>query len=168
MIVPLTSLGALLSLRATKPVAPRKGINGDVHLRVVSCWSHSPIILAARGQIFLKEEEEERRHPPSFEHCGLNQITTMYPLPLLNSAFELLQGAKIFTKLDFRKAYHLLRIREGDEWKTGFNTHISHFEHLVMHFGLTNAPAVFQALINDMTYLLRPRNVNSTRRPLAF
>ena len=73
-----------------------------------------------------------------------------YPLPLLSSAFELLQGATVFTKLDLRNAYHLVRIREGDEWKTAFNTPTGHYEYLVMPFGLTNAPAVFQALVNDL------------------
>lgn len=42
----------------------------------------------------------------------------------------------------------MVRIREGDEWKTAFNTPLGHFE-CVMPFGLTNAPTVFQALIND-------------------
>uniref|UniRef100_A0A673CBI9 Gypsy retrotransposon integrase-like protein 1 n=1 Tax=Sphaeramia orbicularis TaxID=375764 RepID=A0A673CBI9_9TELE len=74
----------------------------------------------------------------------------LYPLPLMSSAFELLHGAKIFTKLDLRNAYHLVRIREGDEWKTAFNTPSGHYEYLVMPFGLTNAPAVFQALVNDV------------------
>ena len=69
---------------------------------------------------------------------------------MLSSTFEPLTHATIFTKLDLRNAYHLVRIREGDEWKTGFNTHLGHFEYLVMPFGLTNAPAVFQALVNDV------------------
>ena len=47
-------------------------------------------------------------------------------------------------------AYHLVRIGEGDEWKTGFTTPSGHFEYMVMPFGLTKAPAVFQALVNDV------------------
>ncbi len=73
-----------------------------------------------------------------------------YPLPLIYSGFELLAGAKVFTKLDLRNAYHLVRIREGDEWKTAFNTPSGRYEYLVMPFGLTSAPAVFQNLINEV------------------
>ena len=42
------------------------------------------------------------------------------------------------------------KIRDGDEWKTAFNTPIGHNEYLVMPFGLANAPAVFQALVNGL------------------
>eukprot|EP00066_Takifugu_rubripes_P017527 XP_011606793.1 PREDICTED: uncharacterized protein LOC105417071 [Takifugu rubripes] len=86
------------------------------------------------------------------DYRGLNEITmkNRYPLPLVASAFEMLKGATVFTKLDLRNAYHLVRIREGDEWKTAFNTPAGHYEYLVMPSGLTNAPAVFQALVNDV------------------
>ncbi len=89
---------------------------------------------------------------PCIDYRGLNNITVKntYPLPLMSSAFERLQGAGFFTKLDLRNAYHLVRIREGDEWKTAFNTPRGHFEYRVLPFGLSNAPAVFQALVNDV------------------
>ena len=73
-----------------------------------------------------------------------------YQLPLIVSAFEPHQGATIFSTLDLRKAYHLVRIREGDECKTAFNIASGHYEYLIMPFGLTNAPTVFQALVNDI------------------
>lgn len=44
----------------------------------------------------------------------------------------------------------LVLIREGDEWKTAFNTPTCHFKYLIMPFGLSNSPAVFQALVNDV------------------
>ena len=47
----------------------------------------------------------------------------------MSSVFDQLQQAKIFTKLDLRNAYHLVRIREGDEWKTAFDTPSGHYEY---------------------------------------
>ncbi|KAK3506722.1 hypothetical protein QTP70_017705 [Hemibagrus guttatus] len=83
---------------------------------------------------------------------GFNAITVRYPypLPLVSAALEQLRGASFFTKLDLRSAYNLVRIREGDEWKTAFHTTHGHYEYLVMPFGLTNALALFQSLINGV------------------
>ncbi|KAH9247781.1 hypothetical protein BASA81_014621 [Batrachochytrium salamandrivorans] len=57
---------------------------------------------------------------------------------------------KIFTTLDLRGAYNLLRIKEGDESKTSFITKYGQFEFLVMPFGLANAPAQFQRMMNSL------------------
>jgi len=57
---------------------------------------------------------------------------------------------KVFTKLDLRWGYNNVRIKEGDEWKAVFTTHIRAYEPTVMYFGLTNFPATFQAMINDL------------------
>jgi hypothetical protein len=62
---------------------------------------------------------------------------------------QLGQG-KIHTKIDLHGVYNLVRIKEGDEWKTMFRTRYGHFEYNVMPFGLTNAPAIFQHLMNDV------------------
>ena len=65
----------------------------------------------------------------------------------------------VFSKLDLRNAYHLVRIWEGEEWKTAFYTPLGHFEYLVMPFGLTNAPAVFQSLVNNVLQDMLNRSV---------
>ncbi|KAK3529814.1 hypothetical protein QTP86_006902 [Hemibagrus guttatus] len=82
---------------------------------------------------------------PCIDYRGLNTITVRYPypLPLVPAALEQLRGAKIFTKLDLSREYNLVRIREGDEWKTAFHTTKGHYKYFVMPFGLTNTPAVF-------------------------
>ncbi|XP_073673452.1 alpha-2-macroglobulin-like protein 1 [Garra rufa] len=105
---------------------------------------------AGAGFFFVGKKDGSLR--PCIDYRGLNNITVKntYPLPLISSAFERLQGASVFTKLDLRNAYHLVRIRRGDEWKTAFNTPRGHFEYLVMPFGLSNSPGVFQALVNDV------------------
>jgi len=56
----------------------------------------------------------------------------------------------VFTKLDLRWGYNNVRIKEGDEWKTAFTTHIRAYKPTVMYFGLTNSPATFQAMMNDL------------------
>ncbi|KAI2661187.1 Transposon Tf2-9 polyprotein [Labeo rohita] len=105
---------------------------------------------AAAGFFFVKKKDGGLR--PCVDYRGLNQITikNRHPLPLTNTALDALSGARFFTKLDFRSAYNLVRIREGDEWKTAFITPTGHYETLVMPFGLCNSPSVFQQFINDV------------------
>ena len=76
------------------------------------------------------------------DYRGLNKITKKdrYPLPLISDLLSTAGKARIYTTLDLRHAYHLVRITEGDEWKTAFRTRYGSFEWLVMPFGLTNAP----------------------------
>ncbi len=140
------SRGRLYSLSGPERAAMEEYINDSLNSGFIRP-STSP---AGAGFFFVGKKDGGLR--PCIDYRGLNRITVknLYPLPLMTTAFELLQGATIFTKLDLRNAYHLVRIREGDEWKTAFNTPKGHYEYQVMPFGLVNAPAVFQALINDV------------------
>ena len=52
--------------------------------------------------------------------------------------------------MDIRWGYNNVRIKEGDEWKAAFRTNRGLFEPLVMFFGLTNSPATFQTMMNDI------------------
>ncbi|KAK3560586.1 hypothetical protein QTP86_010921 [Hemibagrus guttatus] len=108
-----------------------------------------PSMSPATEGFFFVGKKDGGLHP-CIHYRGLNAITVRYPypLPLVPVALEQLRGARFFTKLDLRSAYNLVRIREGDKWKTAFHTTHGHYEYLVMPFGLTSAPAVFQSLIN--------------------
>ena len=56
----------------------------------------------------------------------------------------------MFTKMDLRWGYNNMRIKEGDEWKAAFTMPEGLFEPTVMFFGLTNSPATFQAMMNEL------------------
>lgn len=138
--------GKLYSLSGPERAAMEK----YVHESLDSGFIRPSTSPAGAGFFFVGKKDGSLR--PCIDYRGLNSITVKnrYPLPLMTTAFEILQGATIFTKLDLRSAYHLVRIRQGDEWKTAFNTPTGHYEYQVMPFGLANAPAVFQSFINDV------------------
>ena len=79
------------------------------------------------------------------DYRGLNKITVKVrtPLPLMTELRKQVAKARIFTKLDICHGYNLIRIADGDEWKTAFRTKYGLFEYLVMPFGLCNALASF-------------------------
>ena len=108
-------------------------------------WS-IPLSPAGAGFFFVGKKDNLLQL--CMDYRGLNE--NRYPIPLISSTFTTLQKAQYFTKLDLRKTYHLVRIREEDEWKTAFNTPRGHYEYCLIPFGLANAPTVFQALVNDI------------------
>lgn len=108
---------------------------------------------------FVKKKDGSLRLVVDFR--SLNAITRpdSYPIPLTSELLDRLKAAKVFTTLDMRWGYYNVRIREGDEWKTSFRTRYGQFEFLVMQFGLRNAPAAFQRMVNDLFHDLVDVNV---------
>ena len=86
------------------------------------------------------------------DYHNLNDQTVKnnYPLPLITELIDNMGSKKVFTKMDLRWGFNNMRIKEGDEWKGAFTMHIGSFEPTVMFFGMTNLPATFQAMINEI------------------
>ena len=105
---------------------------------------------AGAGVFFVPKKDKTKRL--CVDYRWLNELTVRnsFPLPLISDLIDRLRFAKVFTKIDLRGAYNLVRIKPGDEWKTAFRCVFGHFEFTVMPFGLMNAPAVFQSMMMDI------------------
>jgi len=86
------------------------------------------------------------------DYRQLNKLTILnkYRLPLMTELRERVAGATILTKPDLKDGYHQIRIKKGDEWKTAFHTRYGYYKYKVMPFGLVDAPATFQAMMNTI------------------
>jgi len=86
------------------------------------------------------------------DYCNLNDQTVKnnYPLLLIMDLIDNMWSKQVFTKMDLRWGFNNIRIKEGDEWKGAFRTHVGSFEPTVMFFGMMNSPAIFQAMMNKI------------------
>jgi hypothetical protein len=106
----------------------------------------------ARAPILFVPKAHGRGLHLCVDYHRLNRVTVLnrYPLPLMNELCDRVQGSTVFTKIDLKLGYNLVRIKEGEEWKTVFRTRYGHFEYLVMPFGLANALATFQDMMTEI------------------
>src|SRR5277367_6027360 len=101
---------------------------------------------------FFFVDKKDGKLRPCQDYRMLNEgtIKNTYPLPLISELVDQWKGSKYFTKLDIRWGYNNIRIKEGDQWKAAFKTNLGLFEPTVMFFGLTNSPATFQTMMNEL------------------
>jgi len=118
----------------------------NLHTRRI-CPSKSPI---AALVFFIKKKDGSLLLVQDYQALNSMTVKNKYPLPLISELVSQLCGARYFTKLDVCWGFNNIRIKPGDKWKAAFQTNRGLFEPLVMFFGMTNSPATFQTLMNDI------------------
>jgi len=99
---------------------------------------------------FIKKKDGLLRLVQDYHALNAVTIKNRYLLPLISELVFQLRRAQYFTKLDVRWGFNNVRIKPRDEWKAAFRTNCGLFEPLVMFFGMTNSPATFQTMMNDV------------------
>ena len=112
---------------------------------------------------FVGKKDRKKRMVQDYRYLNEWTIKNNYPLPLISDVLENIGTKKMFTKMDLRWGYNNVRIKEEDEWKAVFTTPEGLFEPTVMFFGLTNTPATFQAMMNELL-----RDLINTEKVAAF
>ena len=109
-----------------------------------SCSPYSsPVVL-------VRKKSGELRMCVDYRGLNARTVKDAYPLPRIDESLDALGGAAIFSTMDLQSAYYQVEIAEEDKAKTAFTTPIGLFEFNRMAFGLCNAPATYQRLMQDM------------------
>jgi len=133
-------VGPIYSLSASEQEALKKFIEENLNTGFIRPTSSPHGILV----LFVKKKDGSLYLCVDFRRLNRISKKDCYPLPLISDLLDSPRKAQVYSKIDLHHAYHLVRITNGDEWKTAFRTHYGSFEWSVMPFSLTNAPTAFQ------------------------
>ena len=127
LMPPLCLLIAPKTVWSTSFLAPRSP-RGDYSQSPI--WRPRPWRSISPSHWFLGSSNPPHRQL-DWDSSLLARTMNHHPFPLMALAFGVLQGTTVFSKLALHNAYHLVRIRQGNEWKTTFNTPSAHHEYLM-------------------------------------
>jgi len=108
-----------------------------------SAWGMAEFMVPKKGTDKMR---------PVVDYQPLNKMTPTdaYPLPRIDDIFDAMGGAKYFSAVDATSGYWQIEMEPDDKEKTAFNTKHGKFHWTVMPFGLKNAPATFQQLMDEV------------------
>jgi len=104
----------------------------------------------ASGFFLIRKKDGKFRPVQDYRNLNKWTIPNKYPLPLISELIYNLAEKRLFSNFNIRWGYNNIRIKEGDEYKATFKTSEGLFEPTVMFFGLTNSPATFQTMMDDI------------------
>jgi transposase InsO family protein len=138
--------GPIYSLSLTEEKALREYIEKATKSGIIRPSQSS----AGSPVMFVRKKDGSLRLCVDFR--GLNAVTesNRAALPIIKDMIQRTLGSRVFSKIDLKSAFNLIRIHEGHEHLTAFRTKYGHFEYLVMPFGLKNAPGHFQSFVNKI------------------
>jgi len=99
---------------------------------------------------FVGKKDGGKRMVMDYHKLNRQMVKNNYPLPLITELVDNMGSKCVFTKMDLQWGYNNVQVKEGDEWKAAFTTYVGSFEPVVMFFGMTNSPAMFQAMMNEI------------------
>jgi len=107
-------------------------------------------LLQTSPVFFVRKKDGGKHMVMDYRRLNKQTIKNNYPLPLITDLVDSMGNKRVFTKINLRWGYNNMRIKEGDEWKAAFTTHVGSYEPVVMFSRMINSPATFQGMMNEI------------------
>lgn len=136
-----------------QPFRPLGALRREVERKEIAKLLEWGVIQPSRSRLsscpVVVRQTNRWRYCIDFRHLNAHTIADAYPMQRTDTLFAALHGSKLFSSLDAARGYHQLEIHPDDRWKTAFSTHQGLFEFTMLPFGLRNAPAEFQRVMDQ-------------------
>ena len=134
------------------PYALRTELDAELMQLLESGCIEPSISPYTSGLVLVRKKDDGLRICVDYRGINKDTIPDCYPIPRIDDLIDMVGRCKgtFFTTLDLMKGYHHIRMEEESRTKTTFTCHLGLYQYRRMPFGLTNVPATFQWLMNQL------------------